>query len=180
MPHTGATDEQMRRVLVIGCAGAGKTTFSHRLGTMLSLPVINLDRYFWRPHWQLPDMREWRETVMEIAAAPEWIMDGNYSSTFDIRMPRADTVIWLDSPRHVCMRRVLVRTLKGYGRTRPDGPAGCPERIDLGFFRFVWDFHSKSRPRILEGMRTYGRNFRLFQFNTDDEAERFLSRVGSS
>jgi adenylate kinase family enzyme len=180
MPHTGAADGQMRRVLVLGCAGAGKTTFSHRLGTMLSLPVINLDRCFWRPQWQLPDMREWRETVMKLAAAPEWIMDGNYSSTFDIRMPRADTVIWLDSPRHVCMRRVLVRTLKGYGRTRPDGPDGCPERIDLGFFRFVWDFQSKSRPRILEGMRTYGGNFRLFQFKTDGEAESFLLRVGLS
>src|SRR5262245_32584770 len=137
MPATGATDGPMRRVLVVGCAGAGKTTFSRRLAAMLKLPVVHLDRHFWRPQWQLPDMQEWRETLTTLAAGPEWIMDGNYSGTFDLRMPRADTVIWLDFSRMICMRRVLLRIVKGYGRTRQDLPEGCPEKFDPVFLRYV-------------------------------------------
>ncbi|MPZ36890.1 MAG: hypothetical protein GEU95_02315 [Rhizobiales bacterium] len=180
MPPTGAADDPMRRVLVLGCAGAGKSTFSNRLAAVLKLPVIHLDRYFWRPQWTLPDMTTWRETVAELAAGSNWIMDGNYSSTFDLRMPRADTAIWLDFPRHVCMRRVLTRTLIGYGRTRPDGPDGCPERIDFEFFRFVWKFHTEYRPRIVEGIAKYGPDLRLFRLTTDHETETLLLQIGHS
>jgi adenylate kinase family enzyme len=180
MPHTAATDEPMRRVLVLGCAGAGKSTFSSKLGALLKLPVVHLDRYFWRPGWEPPDMGAWRQTVAELAAQPQWIMDGNYSSTFDLRMPRTDTVIWLDLPRRICMLRVLARALRHYGRARPDGPNGCPERFDLGFFRFVWTFHAEHRPHIVEGLEKYGRPLRIFQMTTSREAENLLTQFGRS
>jgi adenylate kinase family enzyme len=178
MPHTAATDEPMRRVLVLGCAGAGKSTFANGLAAVLKLPVIHLDRYFWRPQWQQPDMTTWRETIAELAASSDWIMDGNYSNTFDLRIPRADTAVWLDLPRGVCMRRVLARTLRGYGRTRPDGPDGCPERFDAEFFRFVWTFNARYRPLIVEGLARYGRNLRLFHLTTDREAAGLISQFG--
>lgn len=178
MPSTGKPDGQMRRVLVLGCAGAGKSTLSQRLSAVLKLPVIHLDRYFWRPRWEMSDMQKWRETVAELAAAPDWIMDGNYSSTFDLRMPRADTVIWLDFPRAICMHRVLMRTLKGYGRTRADLPEDCPERFDFEFLQFVWNFHAKYRPQIVEGLKTYGAGLRLFRLTTDHEIEDLLLQVG--
>jgi adenylate kinase family enzyme len=168
----------MRRVLVLGGSGAGKSTFARRLAAILQLPVVHLDRHFWRPGWKMPDMQEWRATVAELAAGAEWIMDGNYSNTYDLRMPRADTIIWLDFPRAICMRRVLARTLKGYGRTRPDLPDECPERFDFGFLRFVWNFNAEHRPHIVDGIDRYRDGRRLYQMTSDRDVAHLLSQVG--
>src|SRR5919197_1480126 len=107
-----------RRILVVGCSGACKTTLACRLAAALALPVVHLDLHYWRPGWQQPDRGEWRSQVAALAAVPEWVMDGNYSSTYDLRMPRADTLIWLDYRRATCLRRAFWRTLRGYGRAR--------------------------------------------------------------
>ena len=176
----GAPDGSMRRVMVVGCAGAGKTTFARRLAERVALPLIHLDRHFWRPDWQLPDSNDWREQVIALADASDWIMDGNYFNTYDVRMSRADTLIWLDYPRTTCMRRVLLRTLTGYGRTRPDLPERCPERFDFPFLRFVWDFPKKHRPRIVSAIERFGGHLRITRFGGDRDADRFLATLGAS
>jgi adenylate kinase family enzyme len=123
----------MNRIMVVGNAGAGKSTLTRRLGGKLALPVIHLDSYFWRPGWQIPDAQAWRQRLAALAALPAWVMDGNYINTFDIRMPRADGLVWLDHPRGICMRRVLMRTITGYGRTRSDLAEGCPRGWPIAF-----------------------------------------------
>ncbi|MGA7490238.1 MAG: topology modulation protein [Xanthobacteraceae bacterium] len=169
----------MRRVMVVGCAGAGKTTLARKLAQALSLPLIHLDFYYWRPGWQLPASGEWREQIIALAAAPEWIMDGNYSNTYDVRMPRADALVWLDYARSVCLRRVLLRTLAGYGRTRPDLPESCPERFDISFMRYVWDFPEKHRPRIVARIERFGGHLRIARLGNDRDAHEFLATFGS-
>src|SRR5436853_1931293 len=146
----------MRRVMVVGSSGAGKTSLARRLADQFSLPLVHLDFHYWRPGWQMPGTDEWRRQVTALAAASSWIMDGNYSSTYDVRMPRADTLIWPDFPRATCVRRVLWRTLSGYGRVRADLPADRPERFDAAFLRYVWDFRAKQRPRIVEAIERFG------------------------
>lgn len=170
----------MQRVLVIGCSGAGKSTFGRQLATMLGLPLIHLDQHFWRPGWQTPERQEWREQVVALAGEPAWIMDGSYANTFDIRMPRADTLIWLDHPRSVCVRRVLMRTLAGYGRTRADLPENCPERFNLAFLRYVWKFHKQQRPRIESGIKTYGGHLRVVILRNDHAVKSFLASAGTA
>jgi adenylate kinase family enzyme len=167
----------MTRIMVVGSPGSGKTTFARRLGAALALPVIHMDFHFWRPGWQMPDPATWRAQVAGLAASPRWVMDGLYSSTYDIRMPRADSLVWLDYPRAVCMRRVLLRTARGIGRTRPDLPAGCPERFDVTFLRYVWDFRRKHRPRIEAGLATFGAHLRVTRLDNDAVAEDFLARI---
>jgi adenylate kinase family enzyme len=170
----------MRRVLVIGCPGAGKTTLARKLAERSRLPLVHLDFHYWRPGWQLPDSKEWRAQVIALADAPTWIMDGNYSNTYDIRMPRADTLVWLDYPRWICMRRVLLRTLTGYGRTRPDLPESCPERFDIPFFRYVWGFPDKHRPRIVNGIERFGAHLLIARLCSDRDASEFLATVGAA
>ena len=86
----------MKRVLVIGGPGTGKSTLARRLHAITGLPLFHLDRLYFRPGWQKTPKDEWQRLMAELAAREEWIMDGCYDSSFDIRMPRADTVIWLD------------------------------------------------------------------------------------
>jgi adenylate kinase family enzyme len=165
----------MRRVMLIGCAGAGKSTMARRLAATLSLPLVELDTVFWRPGWVESPVAEFRDAVGRLAAAPTWIMDGNYSNTYDLRMPLADTILWLDYPRSTCMRSVLLRTARNFGRTRDGLPPGCPERIDMEFFAYVWTFRPAHRPRIVAGLDAYAKEARITRFESRKEAERFLA-----
>jgi adenylate kinase family enzyme len=89
----------MKRVLVIGSPGGGKTTLSRELGKLLDLPVYHLDKLFWKPGWALSDDESFRALQRELVSKPRWIIDGNYDRTLDVRLPHADTVIHLDFPR---------------------------------------------------------------------------------
>ena len=87
---------KMKKILVIGCCGAGKSTFSKKLHKILKLPLIHLDTYYHKPNWEEPEKEDWKKIVSSLAHRKEWIMDGNFSDTFDIRIPRSDTIIYLD------------------------------------------------------------------------------------
>jgi adenylate kinase family enzyme len=115
-----------RRVVVTGMAGAGKSTFSRALSAKTGLPVIVLDFHFWLPGWAEPTEAEWREKQNRLLAGEEWIADGNYHATLDLRLERADTVVFLDLPWWICAWRALVRGV----RARAAGfelPDGCEE-----------------------------------------------------
>lgn len=118
------------------------------MANRLEIPAIHLDREFWLPGWKEPDKLAWRAKVAELVARDAWIMDGDYSATWDIRVARTEAIIWLDLPRHVYFPRVVWRSLKGLGRTRPDMAEGCPEKIELKFlFDWVWNYPTRSRAR---------------------------------
>jgi adenylate kinase family enzyme len=145
----------MERVLVLGSPGAGKSTFARRLAERTGLPLIHLDRHFWRAGWTEPHPDAWRQQVAELARQPRWIMDGDYSRTLDIRLPRAETVVLLDTPRWLNVARVLKRVLKDYGRTRPDLADECPERFNWEFLQYVWSYPHKLKPRVAAMLEGY-------------------------
>ena len=110
-----------RRVVVTGLAGAGKSSFAVALATKTGLPVIHLDVWFWKPGWVAPSETEWREKQRDLLAGGAWIADGNYHETLDLRLERADTIVFLDMPWWLCVRRALLR-----GFRMPDQlPEGC-------------------------------------------------------
>ena len=108
------------RILVIGPCGSGKSTFSKKLEKILKLPLIHLDKYYHKPNWEEPEKDEWKKKVFSLAQKPFWIMDGNFSASFHIRIPRADTIVYLDYSSIRCFLRVLKRNAMYYGRTRSD------------------------------------------------------------
>jgi adenylate kinase family enzyme len=165
----------VRRVLIIGCAGAGKSTFAAELAHKTNLPLIHLDREFWRPGWVHTPRDEWRTKIAELAARDAWIMDGNYDSSLDLRLPRADTVIWFDYPRFLCLRRVLKRIATTYGKVRPDMAPGCREQFDFQFLLWIWNFNRRERPAVLHMIATSGRHLTLVIFRRDPDVAQFLA-----
>ena len=139
----------MKKVIVIGSGGAGKSTFSRQLGERLGLPVIHLDQLFWHSNWVRTPEDEWVEIVRREIARDEWIMDGNFGGTREMRMQACDTVIFLDMPRWLCMYRILKRTLFYHRSTRPDMAEGCDERFDPEFILWVWNYPNSGRRRLV-------------------------------
>src|SRR5215212_10697456 len=124
----------MERVVILGPGGAGKTHVALALARASGLPVVHLDRLFWRPGWKLAVEKESRPAVAEAVAADRWILDGNFLGlgADDPRFARADTVVFLDLPRVTCVRRAVARVVRNRHRRRPDLPDGCAESVDCG------------------------------------------------
>ncbi len=170
----------MRRVLVIGSPGAGKTTLSTRLAAKLGVPVHYLDLHHWEPGWKYRDAARAREAMTALSETPEWVIDGNFAESFDLRMRRADTLVWLDYPRATCVGRILLRTIRDYGQQKPDLPAGCPETFDVGVFRFAWRFPAESRLQILAAIERHGSHLKVLRLGNDRDVVEFCRVQGLS
>ena len=146
----------MRRILVIGSPGAGKSTLSHTLARGTGLPLHHLDRMFWLPGWIERDRDEGRAELARVLAQDRWIIDGNYGSTLPMRIARADTVVWLDYPTALCLGRALRRWWKYRGTSRPDMTEGCPERLDGEFLLYILNFRRAWRDRNATALAGFG------------------------
>ena len=135
----------MERIIIIGCGGAGKSTLARQLGEKLNLPVVHLDKLFWKPGWESVTQEEFDVLHAKELAKEKWIMDGNFNRTMSERLTRCDTVIYLDFPRITCLLGVVKRILTTYGTVRPDMGEGCPERLDWEFLQWVWNFNKNKR-----------------------------------
>lgn len=164
----------MKRILILGCCGAGKSTFSKKLSKKIDVPVIHLDQHYWKPDWVESSKEEWEQKVQELASREEWIIDGNYSGTLDIRLNRADTIIYLDVSTLTCMSRVLRRIRKYKGKTRPDMPTGCNERYDWDFLHYVLVFNLTRRKKLLHKLRAHQHEKTIYIFKNKHEVNLFL------
>ncbi len=133
-----------KRILVIGCPGAGKSTLSMALAKKLSLPLVHLDAIFWKPGWVQSEREEFRANVQKAVNMPKWIIDGNYGGTLPMRLERCDAVIYLDFSRIKCVCSVIKRAAENRGKTRPDMARGCPEKIDWEFIKYIWEFNKNN------------------------------------
>jgi adenylate kinase family enzyme len=177
----------MRRVSVRGTSGSGKTTTSRRLAELLGVPFIELDALHHGPNWAEPTPEEFRARVeAAIVEAPDgWVIDGSYASKLgDLVLERADTLVWLDLPLHVCLRRLWRRT---WGRIirREDLWSGNRESIYTAFVMkdslFAWTIkqHRPGRRRLLERI---GRNphLEVVQLHSAREVEDFLDAAAGA
>lgn len=118
-------------------AGAGKSTFARKLREKTGIELHHLDAVFWKPGWVESGLQEFSDAQREIVKKKQWIIEGNYSNTFEIRAAACDTVIYLEVPLYLCLYRVLKRWVTNLGKTRPDMAAGCREKMDWKFIKFI-------------------------------------------
>lgn len=167
----------MNKIVVIGCGGAGKSVLSMRLGKLLSIPVHHLDCLFWKPAWVSTGREEFISLQNEIFATHHWIMDGNYGGTMDLRLEKADTIIFLDLPTIVCISGVLRRYFKYRNTTRPDMTEGNAERITLEFLKYVWTYRANRQPLIMEKLKKLAKVKKVVILNSRQEITHFLRTV---
>ena len=146
---------KMKKILIVGCCGAGKSTLTAALSEKTGLPTVHLDAIFWKENWVESTKEEFDAAVLAASKEDKWIMDGNYTRTLPMRLGLCDCVIFLDLPRYICIWQVLKRVFKNYGKCRPDMGKNCPERLDFSFLRYVWNFKRKQRPKVIKCLKNY-------------------------
>jgi adenylate kinase family enzyme len=157
----------MSRIVVLGCAGSGKTTFARRLGERTGATVISLDA-IWQPQWTNDDVANFRALMKQAHAHERWISDGNFAvATFDIRLPRATLVIWLDRPKLFCAWRAITRVFQPGEKHRIGGLAKA--------LRFIWNFDRINRPLIESQRIACGPDVPVVRFTNSRETDAFLS-----
>ncbi|MDQ3713515.1 MAG: DNA topology modulation protein [Acidobacteriota bacterium] len=170
----------MKKILIIGSSGAGKSTFARRLGAATGLTVVHLDQLYWKPNWVEPSKDEWKETVAEVLENEAWIIDGNYSGTLDLRMRYADAIIFLDFPPTICVWRVLKRVAIYRRGKRPDMPAGCDERFDWDFVKLTWNYPTRSKPRVESLLNNCQDKIKVIRLKSNREIENFFANLKSN
>ena len=170
----------MKKVLVIGPGGAGKSTLARRLGELLQIDVKHLDRFYWRAGWQEPPKEEWLNTVKQLMSAESWIIDGNYGGTLETRIEHCDTIVFLDLPRLVCLWRVVKRRLLNRNRSRPDMAEGCNEKLDWSFVQWIWNYSRRSRPKIVRLLAEHAATKEIVWLRSRSDVEKFLAAHSSN
>ena len=162
----------MKKVIVIGCPGSGKSTFSKSLHRITGIPLFHLDMLFWNADKTTVEKPVFIERLLKTVQNSEWIIDGNYSSTMELRMEKCDTVIFLDYPLEVCLNGIKERK----GKPRSDMPWIESDEEDAEFIEYIKNYNTQSRPQVLELLKRYSHKD-IYIFSNRTQAEEFLTRL---
>lgn len=167
----------MKKIMIIGPGGAGKSTLAREISKKLGLPVYHLDVYFWKPGWVESPDAEWQATQKQMIKNEQWIMDGNYEESLEIRLEACDTVIFLNFSRAICFYRVYKRYFQFKGKTRTDINEGCPERVALPFIQWIWHYPRRSAPEIIQKINTVSDKKNVFILKSPKAVKQFLENL---
>ena len=162
----------MKQIIIIGCPGSGKSTFSRSLHKITNIPLYHLDMLFWNEDKTTVEKSVFLDRLLKVIQNDEWIIDGNYSSTMELRMQACDTVIFLDYPLDVCLNGIRERK----GKPRGDMPWIESDEDDAEFIEFIKNFNSQSRPKVIELLKRYSLKD-IYIFSNRIQDEEFLKGI---
>jgi len=162
-----------KKIMIIGSGGSGKSTLAIKLGEILALPVIHLDKEFWKNDWIKVLKAEWYEKQKKLVSAQEWIVDGNYTGSLEVRLKAADTVIFLDFGRFTCMRSIIKRR---FSKNQAEINTGNPVKLNRSFVKWVWQFNSKTRPNIIEKLLEY-KDIKIVILKNRKDMKKFIEEL---
>lgn len=169
-----------RRVLVDGMMGSGKSTFARALAARTGLPLIHLDLHYWKPGWVRPSDDEWRERQRTLIASDAWIIDGNYNETLPLRLERAETVVYLDTPWWLCASRAFARGLRPPAGEMPEGCEDSRKRRlrdEWGGIGTIWRRRRSDRDEARSEILRHGKHTTVHVLRSRREASEFLDAV---
>lgn len=170
---------RIERIVIVGSSGSGKSTLAKELGFKLDLPIIHLDTHYWHPGWVKTPTPAWQKTIAELTQRDQWIMDGNYRETLDIRLKVADTIIFLDLPRWLCAWRAIKRRIQYRNTSRPDMAPGCQESLfkpDFpDFLLRIWDYPNRAKPDIEQRLLNLDSDQRIIHLKSRSDTKKFLA-----
>jgi len=164
--------KKMKKVIVIGCPGSGKTTFAEKLNKRTGLPLYYLDAIWHKPDRTHISREEYDKRLSEILDSDEWIIDGNYSRTIEVRMQNCDTVFLFDLPTETCIQGATARL----GKTRYDVP-WIDTKLDPKFRREIEEFPINVLPGIYELIDKYKAGRQVIIFKSREQADEYLDRM---
>ena len=159
----------MQKIIVIGCPGAGKSTFSRALRDKIGLPLFHLDILFWNFDKTNVSREEFDQKLSNILKQDKWIIDGNFGRTLEMRLKECDTVFLLDFPVSVCLSGVESRI----GKPREDMP-WIEQEFDPEFRQYILDFPKDQVPKIYELIEQYQDSRRIIIFHSREEADNWI------
>ena len=163
----------MKRIMVVGCPGSGKSTVAIRIAQKLDLPVVHLDQIHYAPGWQERTKAEKTRLATRAEQANRWVIDGNLSATYPHRLSRADCCVWLDIPLHIRLWRVLKRRLSG---ARVGLPLGSPDQLTWEFIKYVLRSDRLTRPKY-QKLHLEAGSTPFFHLRSTQEINSFLSAL---
>ncbi|MBE7050792.1 MAG: topology modulation protein [Ruminococcaceae bacterium] len=169
----------MKRILIIGNAGSGKTTFGIKLAQKTGIPLVHLDKIYWSGNWEHIEKNEFDNILQKELEKPEWIIDGNFNRTLPHRLKYCDTVFYFDVPIITCIWGVTKRILKSYGKTRSDMGGNCPEYFDkqkLTLYRNIIQF-KKQHGEKYKHMLSSAKGIKVIRFKSRHRAKLFLKSI---
>ena len=162
----------MKKIMVIGCPGSGKSTFSRALHKRTGIPLFHLDMLYWNKDKTTVEKHVFLKLLSEIFQKNEWIIDGNYASTLELRLKECDTVIFLDFPQDICINGIKERK----GKAHSDIPWISNEEDNLKLIEFAKSYNLQCRPEIFELLDKYSHK-NIYILKNRDEADKFLNQV---
>ena len=160
----------MEKIIIIGPGGAGKSEMSRRLKDILNLPLYHLDNIFWKEDRTHITREEFDIKLNELLSKDRWIIDGDYSRTYETRIQKADTIIFLDYPLDVCLKGVESRI----GKPREDIP-WKEDIFDPEFKQWIIDWFKDTRPAVLSLLEKYKNTKNIVILHSREEGERFVN-----
>lgn len=162
----------MKKIIVIGCPGSGKTTFAEKLNKCTGLPLYYLDAIWHKPDKTHISREEYDERLAEIFQTPEWIIDGNYNRTIEMRIQQCDTIFLFDLPTEVCIQGATDRLGKG----RYDMP-WIEKEIDPAFLKLIEEFPVNSLPKIYELIDKYNAKKQVIIFKSREDSDAYIKQL---
>lgn len=163
----------MKKIMIIGCPGSGKSTFSRALHKKTGIPLYHLDQMYWNADKTTVEKSVFMQRLFDTLQKEQWIIDGNYASSMEIRLQACDTVFFLDYPLDTCIEGVKSRR----GKERSDMPwVEAENEEDEAFIEFIRHYESENKPKVMELLKQYSQK-RIYIFKDRNEADAYLKRL---